>query len=105
MKLVAQLDDIPEGGFLRIDLDGRAVALHREGREVHAIDPVCPHRGGPLDEGGVEDGVAVCPWHGWAFEVRTGKCQSPKGARSQAIWEVHVVDESVYIDEDSETRL
>ena len=39
------------------------------------IDGVCPHEGGPLGEGSIEDGRVVCPWHGYAFDVHTGEAQ------------------------------
>ncbi len=38
----------------------------------HAVDNVCPHRGGPLGQGIVEGNKIVCPWHGWEFELSTG---------------------------------
>ncbi|HXJ35950.1 MAG TPA: Rieske (2Fe-2S) protein [Candidatus Eisenbacteria bacterium] len=34
---------------------------------------VCPHLGGPLDGAAVEDGCVTCPWHGYRFDVRTGR--------------------------------
>jgi nitrite reductase/ring-hydroxylating ferredoxin subunit len=36
----------------------------------------CPHLGGPLDDALVEDGCVTCPWHGYRFDVRTGRCLS-----------------------------
>ncbi len=44
-----------------------------------AMDNVCPHRGGPLGQGMIEGSKVVCPWHGWAWDVRTGAAdQDPK---------------------------
>jgi nitrite reductase (NADH) small subunit len=37
-----------------------------------AMDNVCPHRGGPLGQGMIEGGKVVCPWHGWAWDPKTG---------------------------------
>lgn len=34
---------------------------------------VCPHLGGPLELAEVCDGIATCPWHGYRFDLRTGK--------------------------------
>ena len=39
---------------------------------IRALDNECPHRGGPLAEGMIEDGKVICPWHAWAFEAATG---------------------------------
>jgi nitrite reductase (NADH) small subunit len=39
---------------------------------IRALDNECPHRGGPLAEGMIEDGKVICPWHAWAFDAATG---------------------------------
>ena len=57
-------------------LDGRLPNAMREVavngvRIRHAT--VCPHRGGPLDDALVEDGCVRCPWHGYRFDLRTGR--------------------------------
>ena len=38
-----------------------------------AMDNVCLHQGGPLGEGTIENGKVVCPWHGWAYDPKTGQ--------------------------------
>lgn len=46
--------------------------------ELSAFDNRCPHQGGPLGEGSIEDGWLRCPWHGWDdFHPCTGN--SPGG--------------------------
>jgi len=43
-----------------------------------AMDNICPHRGGPLGQGMIEGGKVVCPWHGWAWDPKTGEAvQNP----------------------------
>ena len=37
-----------------------------------AMDNVCLHQGGPLGQGTIEKGEVVCPWHGWAYDPKTG---------------------------------
>ena len=46
-----------------------------------AMDNVCLHRGGPLGQGMVEGDKVVCPWHGWAWDVKTGKAEQNPGAK------------------------
>jgi nitrite reductase/ring-hydroxylating ferredoxin subunit len=46
---------------------------------AHSV--VCPHLLGPLDEAPVDDGRVVCPWHGYAFDVKTGRQCSGRGGR------------------------
>ncbi len=80
---VGRSEDVPEGGARAFEAAGRKVAVFRLGGALHAMDGVCPHRGGPLGEATVEGGIATCPWHGWRFEVRTGKCLNlPDGGQT-----------------------
>ncbi len=46
-----------------------------------AMDNVCLHRGGPLGQGMIEGGKVVCPWHGWAYDPKTGAAEQNPGAR------------------------
>lgn len=52
---------------------GRVVALFNVDGEFHALDGVCPHAGGPLGEGTLKGTIVTCPWHGWQFDVTTGR--------------------------------
>ena len=46
-----------------------------------AMDNVCLHRGGPLGQGMIEGGKVVCPWHGWAYDPKTGTAEQNPNAR------------------------
>jgi nitrite reductase (NADH) small subunit len=50
----------------------------------HAVNNVCPHRGGPLAEGHVEHGRVVCPWHQWEFDLVTGVSTHSQNAKVTA---------------------
>lgn len=56
---------------------GRRLCLaHYRGR-WHAVDARCPHAGGPLADGHLDEaGCVVCPWHRFAFDLRSGKSDS-----------------------------
>ena len=43
------------------------------GGAFHAIDNTCLHRQGPLGEGELDEEMVTCPWHGWQYDVTTGK--------------------------------
>ncbi|MEL6907470.1 MAG: thiamine pyrophosphate-binding protein, partial [Planctomycetota bacterium] len=45
---------------------------HFEGAYA-AMTNKCPHQGGPMGEGAIENGLLRCPWHGWDFHPTTGK--------------------------------
>ncbi len=58
---------------LRAMFGGRPVVVVRCAGELLAYDALCPHALGPLDAAPLADGGVVCPWHGKAFDVRTGR--------------------------------
>jgi len=70
---VASLADLPPGSRAVVEVKERTLALFNIEGRIYAIDNWCSHRGGPLGEGPVKDGVVSCPWHGWQFDLRTGK--------------------------------
>ena len=65
------------------------MAVFNVGGRVFAVENSCPHQGGPLCKGRVSgallpsapyeyryDGerpILTCPWHGWEFELESGK--------------------------------
>jgi nitrite reductase (NADH) small subunit len=62
---------------------------------IRALDSECPHRGGPLAEGMIEDGKLVCPWHGWAFDPATGATDAAQ--ERVAVYPVSVEGEEVFV--------
>ena len=69
---VAQTTEIPDGEGRSYEVEGKAIAVFNVHGTFHAVDGTCPHRGGPLGEGYLEEKVVTCPWHGWRFDVTTG---------------------------------
>lgn len=68
--------ELPLPGEAReFTLDGRTLCVANENRRFSAMDNVCAHRGGPLGQGVVVQGKLVCPWHGWQFDLTTGKSE------------------------------
>jgi nitrite reductase/ring-hydroxylating ferredoxin subunit len=67
---------------LRVSFAGRPVVVTRCEGEWLAFDGLCPHSLGPLDEGQLFAGRVVCPWHGYGFDVRSGRgCDAAKRFR------------------------
>jgi thiamine pyrophosphate-dependent acetolactate synthase large subunit-like protein/nitrite reductase/ring-hydroxylating ferredoxin subunit len=65
--------DVPEEGRVRAAVvDGRPVALSRCTGVLGALENRCPHQGGPLGEGSIENGWLRCPWHGYDYDPTTG---------------------------------
>lgn len=74
MTKVATKSEIPDNTGKLVQVNGKDIALFKVDGKVHAIYSVCPHKGGPLDEGGLDGKTVTCPWHGWDFDVTTGVC-------------------------------
>jgi nitrite reductase (NADH) small subunit len=60
------------GEVAEFTVQGRALCVAHVDGAIAVLDGVCPHEGGPLGEGVIEEGRLVCPWHGYTFDVRTG---------------------------------
>lgn len=69
----ASASEIKPGEGKTVDVSGLRIALFNLNGNFYAIDNTCPHRGGPLGEGMLDGPVVICPWHGWQFDVTTGK--------------------------------
>jgi thiamine pyrophosphate-dependent acetolactate synthase large subunit-like protein/nitrite reductase/ring-hydroxylating ferredoxin subunit len=67
------VDELDEGQVKACPVGLKAVALTRLNGKFGAVDNRCPHQGGPLGQGTVENGKIRCPWHGFDFDPFTGE--------------------------------
>jgi nitrite reductase/ring-hydroxylating ferredoxin subunit len=66
-------DEVPVGMIRELQLDGKVIALANVDGKLYAINNVCLHRGGPIAQGELKGKSVTCPWHGWEYDVTTGK--------------------------------
>ncbi len=85
------------GMAMEVDAAGRTFCLANVHGELAALDNVCPHRQGPLGQGTVEGNAVLCPWHSWAFNVKTGETEHSPAARVE-VFPLKIEDESVFIE-------
>ncbi len=79
---VCSVSEAPAPGhLLEAEANGIALCLANIEGELSALDNLCPHRQGPLGQGWIEGRAVVCPWHSWAFDVKTGIADYPAGER------------------------
>ncbi len=93
---MATLDELPAGAAKEVEHDGRIYALFNVDGVISAIDGICPHQGGPLADGPLDGSLVMCPWHGWQFDVRTGKTTLNSRLR-QPVYEVKVEGQDVLV--------
>lgn len=83
------LAELPPGTSTTVKAFGTTVAVFNVEGQVFALSNHCPHHGGPLCHGrisgavlpsqpyeyryGREGRVLICPWHGWEFDIESGR--------------------------------
>src|SRR3954468_8405887 len=73
VRIAGKAELPPPGEAREFACGDKMVCVANVGGEITALDNVCMHRGGPLGQGRIEGDKIVCPWHGWAFDARTGQ--------------------------------
>ncbi|MEO1051581.1 MAG: thiamine pyrophosphate-dependent enzyme [Bacteroidota bacterium] len=95
-KVLDDPNDLPEGRVASVTAGTTGVCLTHFKGKFSGLDNKCPHQGGPLGEGSIENGLLRCPWHGWDFDPHTG--QSPGGHDDSIVtFPIDVRDDGVYV--------
>jgi len=76
---LCKLGDLEENKGKYVESDGFQLAVFPSSGKVYVMDNYCPHAGGNLAGGIVEEGCAVCPWHFWPFRLETGELRDSPG--------------------------
>lgn len=87
--VIAPLRAFPPGTRRIVEVGGRSIGVFNIHGRLHALRNSCPHQGAPLCLGVIggtnvatkpyeliyahEDEIIKCPWHGWEFEIATGR--------------------------------
>lgn len=77
-------------------VDGTHLAVFKHDDGFYACDNRCPHMGYPLSEGSVRDGVLICHWHHWEFDLKTGGCFLTNGD-DVASFPIQVRDDVLFV--------
>jgi nitrite reductase/ring-hydroxylating ferredoxin subunit len=73
------LSELREKGFVRLTHPPFDILVAEVDGSVYAIEDACNHAGASLAEGWLEGHCAVCPMHGYVFDLRNGKLVRPRG--------------------------
>ena len=93
---IAKISDIPKGRGKTFTVKGKRIAIFNDGGKMYALDNACAHALGPLGRGRVKNGLVVCPVHGYAYDVKTGDCQTDPRLRVKS-YEVVVEGEQIQV--------
>lgn len=94
---VAKAAEIAPGKIQEVQVEGKTIAVANVAGKFHAISNTCLHRGGPLGQGQLDGNVVTCPWHGWSYDVTTGKLGHNQSV-GVACYPVEVRGEEIFVD-------
>ncbi|HEY0394913.1 MAG TPA: non-heme iron oxygenase ferredoxin subunit [Candidatus Elarobacter sp.] len=97
-RQVAKLSDLPPGTAKKVDVDGVAVLLCNCDGAIYAVEDVCTHDGGPLDEGELMDCKIMCPRHGALFDVKSGAALTLPAVIPLPTYDVSIEGDDVFVD-------
>ena len=98
---VCKVSDLQSGHSKCIQVNGKEIAVFNVKGKFYAIDNACIHAGGPLNEGYLdeENCQITCGWHGWGYDLATGKCVThPKQDVFTSSYSVKVQGDEVFVE-------
>jgi 3-phenylpropionate/trans-cinnamate dioxygenase ferredoxin subunit len=97
-ETLAKMADTAPGTITVHELGDVRIALCNVNGKFYAIDDVCTHDGGALDQGELEGNLVECPRHGARFDVTTGRPMTLPAVRPVRTYPVEVVGDDVRVD-------
>lgn len=96
-KAVAKKSEIPDGTTKRVRVGATEVLLCNVDGEIYAIEDVCTHDGGELDQGELEGCRIMCPRHGAYFDVKTGVALTLPAILPVPTYEVRIEGDDIFV--------
>ena len=90
----AGVGEMAEGEVKMVVAGTTEIALALHGGKYCALGNRCPHAGGPLAQGSIENGLLVCPWHGREYDLANGRCEGYEGV---ATYPVEVRADGIFV--------
>lgn len=95
---VGRIGDIAPGKVAYAEVDGQRLAICNADGVFYAVDDVCSHDGGSLDQGELQGTNIECPRHGARFDIRTGKVTALPAIRPIKAFPVRVDGNEIQVD-------
>ncbi len=80
---------------------GKRILISHVGGTLYAIDDICSHDEGPLNEGTIHGDEVECPRHGARFSLRTGAVLSMPAVTPVKAYKIRVDGQNVQMDVDA----
>lgn len=71
-EAVGSVAEFAAAGRKIVDVEGISIGVFHVDGQWHALQNSCLHRGGPVCNGSLENGILTCPWHDSCFNVTDG---------------------------------
>lgn len=110
---VGTVDELSESQPKIIEIDGISIGIIYNSGNYYAIRNTCPHKNGPICKGtvrgtmlpsdpqeykyGMKEQVIACPWHGWEFDLETGKGLFGNDRKLKK-YSIEINDDKIYIE-------
>lgn len=95
---VSSLAELDTDGIKAVEAAGERILLIRKGDSLRAVSAICSHRGGPLAQGLVVDGVLVCPWHRAVYQLESGRALCGPTDQPLTTYAVVIADGDIYVE-------
>jgi nitrite reductase (NADH) small subunit len=110
---IGRVDDLRRDGCRMVEVNGRPVGVISVGEGFYAVSDRCPHMGASMCQGtvsgtfvpagphelvyGRHEQVIRCPWHGWEFDLETGRSLLEPARFGLKTYPVTVQDGEVFL--------
>jgi nitrite reductase/ring-hydroxylating ferredoxin subunit len=95
---IAKVKDVPPGQAAAYKVEGKRIALYNVDGTFYATGDTCTHWAAPLAEGKIRGTEIVCPWHGGAFDLKTGNATCGPAVKPVACFRVVVEGDDVQVE-------
>lgn len=96
-RTVATMDEVPDGGLHRVEVDGREIVLANRKGEIYALEDCCSHEQFPLSDGELTGDQITCALHGARFDLETGEPKALPAVVPVETYEVRVEGEDIQV--------
>ena len=97
---VCKASELIEGQSKCVQANGKDIAIFNVKGKLYAIDNICIHAGGTLNDGPIDEEKCqvTCNWHGWAYDLATGKCVThPRQDVFTSTYTVKIENDNVFV--------
>jgi 3-phenylpropionate/trans-cinnamate dioxygenase ferredoxin subunit len=95
---VAKVSQVTPGTTRRVEVDREPVLLCNVAGTLYAIEDVCTHDGGELDQGELEGNRIMCPRHGAYFDVVTGAALTLPAVMPVRTYAVRIQGDDIFVE-------